>query len=234
LHAKNQGVTDYAFLGDFVDYGANPKAVLDTIINMSSAKQVWAIQGNHDQMALNPSLISEIENIAIRESTLWTNEQLTSNHKKFLAELPLITEYKNILFVHGSAYHPEKWRYVDNELSAEACLEAATKNQNITHVFVGHIHHQTLYYQGSNRRLMNFSPTTGVPVPVPIHRKWVVTVGSVGQPRDGDVRAMYSIFDQNEQRLTFFRVPYDFSASANAIRSAGLPESFASRLEKGR
>jgi len=71
-------------------------------------------------------------------------------------------------------------------------------------------------------------------MPMPSHRQWVVTVGSVGQPRDGDPRAMYALLDDASQRLTFHRVSYPHSAAAAAIRQAGLPEYFAQRLENGR
>ena len=81
---------------------------------------------------------------------------------------------------------------------------------------------------------MPFTPTAGVPVPLPRHRSWVATVGSVGQPRDGDPRAMYAVYDDTVGRITFHRVPYDHAAAAAAIRRAGLPEIFASRLEEGR
>jgi diadenosine tetraphosphatase ApaH/serine/threonine PP2A family protein phosphatase len=102
------------------------------------------------------------------------------------------------------------------------------------HVLVGHVHHQTLYYQGAGRGLMPFKPTPGVAVPLPRSRACVATVGSVGQPRDGDPRAMYALYDMSAGRLTFHRVPYDHAAAAQAIRQAGLPEHFAHRLETGR
>ena len=71
-------------------------------------------------------------------------------------------------------------------------------------------------------------------VPVPKHRQWLSTVGSVGQPRDGNPQAMYALLDTERQQLTFHRVPYDHYAAASAIRRAGLPEFFAQRLEEGR
>jgi diadenosine tetraphosphatase ApaH/serine/threonine PP2A family protein phosphatase len=73
-----------------------------------------------------------------------------------------------------------------------------------------------------------------VAIPVPPHREWVATAGSVGQPRDGDPRAMYALFDAEGGRLTFLRVPYDHGAAAAAIRRAGLPADNAERLAKGR
>ena len=81
---------------------------------------------------------------------------------------------------------------------------------------------------------MKFTPQAGVALPVPTHRQWLSTVGSVGQPRDGRPEAMYAMLDTDSWKLTFFRVPYDHYAAASAIRAAGLPEFFAERLEKGR
>lgn len=82
---------------------------------------------------------------------------------------------------------------------------------------------------------MRFTPTAGVPIPVPTHRQWVATVGSVGQPRDGDARAMYALLDTERWQLRFERVRYAFDAAAAAILATGaLPPVFAHRLEAGR
>ena len=80
---------------------------------------------------------------------------------------------------------------------------------------------------------MKFKPTPGVAVPVPKHRHWLATIGSVGQPRDGNPQAMYALFDTDKMQLTFHRVAYDHAAAAAAIRRAGLPAYFADRLERG-
>lgn len=81
---------------------------------------------------------------------------------------------------------------------------------------------------------MSFKPTAGVAIPTPSHRRWLATIGSVGQPRDGDTRAMYALFDSTSEKLTFHRIAYDHMAAAQSIRKAGLPEFFAHRLEMGR
>jgi diadenosine tetraphosphatase ApaH/serine/threonine PP2A family protein phosphatase len=81
---------------------------------------------------------------------------------------------------------------------------------------------------------MKFTPQPGVAVPVPPHRQWLSTIGSVGQPRDGKTEAMYALIDTDRWQLTFHRVAYDYQAAASAIRTAGLPEFLAERLEKGR
>jgi diadenosine tetraphosphatase ApaH/serine/threonine PP2A family protein phosphatase len=82
---------------------------------------------------------------------------------------------------------------------------------------------------------MRFAPQPGVAIPVAPRRQWVATIGSVGQPRDGDPRAMYALLDTDAWRLRFERVPYDHAASAAAISATGaLPADFAQRLEMGR
>jgi diadenosine tetraphosphatase ApaH/serine/threonine PP2A family protein phosphatase len=100
-------------------------------------------------------------------------------------------------------------------------------------VFCGHVHHQRLYYRGGGRALMEFMPTPGVAIPVPVHRQWLATVGSVGQPRDGDTRAMYALFDATQARLGFHRVAYDHRAAAAAMRHTAQPEFFAKGWRKG-
>jgi diadenosine tetraphosphatase ApaH/serine/threonine PP2A family protein phosphatase len=81
--------------------------------------------------------------------------------------------------------------------------------------------------------LLSFQPKPGAAVPVTAQRQWLVTVGSVGQPRDGRTEAMYTLFDRRRHTMTFHRVAYDYQAAATAIRATELPESFAQRLERG-
>jgi diadenosine tetraphosphatase ApaH/serine/threonine PP2A family protein phosphatase len=81
--------------------------------------------------------------------------------------------------------------------------------------------------------MSEFRPFPGTAIPVPSHRRWVVLVGSVGQPRDRNPAAAYTLFDPAHQTLTFFRVPYDAMAAADKIRQCGLPGSLAYRVELG-
>jgi diadenosine tetraphosphatase ApaH/serine/threonine PP2A family protein phosphatase len=205
-------------------------AVLDRIQRLAREGAI-VLRGNHDAMALQPPAQSD----RLGEATArWTHDQLTAEHRAFLTALPLTARLASCLLVHASADAPEKWRYVEDERSAGASLEAATSDPEVRYVFGGHVHRQTLYYKGSGRGLMAFAPTPGVPIPTPAHRQWIATVGSVGQPRDGQPSAMYALFDLAQARLSFHRVPYDHMAAAAAVRRAGLPDYFAQRLEEGR
>lgn len=232
-HARQQGVDQLAFLGDLVGYGADPVAVLDEVMHQA-ARGAWVLLGNHDEMALTPPTRQGAEATTGSQSAQWTHDQLTASHRTFLAQLPLTWSQEGLLLVHASADQPATWRYVDNEGAAGRCLDQALAQQQGPHVLVGHVHHQTLYYRGTGRQLMRFDPSPGTPVPTPLHRPMVGCVGSCGQPRDGDPRAMYAIYDRSSQKMTFHRVPYNHTDAAAAIRRAGLPEFFAQRLELGR
>jgi len=229
-HAQAQGAERWAILGDLVGYGGEPLAVVEQVMQWH-AQGACVLQGNHDAMAVTPP---QAEASLGASTAAWTYQQLPAAHRRFLAQLPLQWRLGHMVLVHASAHRPEEWRYVDSERAAQQCLDAASPEDAGSHVFVGHVHQQTLYYQGSGRGLMAFTPTPGVPVPVPRHRAWVATVGSVGQPRDGDPRAMYAVYDDALDRVTFHRVAYDHAGAAAAVRRAGLPEFFAARLEAGR
>ena len=229
-HARAQGTQQFAILGDLVGYGADPVAVVRQV-QMLASEGAWLVKGNHDAMAVSPP--AQVNSVG-DSTAAWTHQQLNTEQLDFLDKLPLTIQQNNILLVHASANEPELWRYVVDERSAGASLDAATKWEDVRYVFGGHVHEQTLYYRGAGTKLMRFLPTPGVAVPMPKHRYWVATIGSVGQPRDGNSQAMYAMFDTEKYRLTFHRVSYDHDAAAAAIRQAGLPSYMADRLEAGR
>lgn len=228
-HADDQGAQQMVLLGDLVGYGAEPVAVVQRAMALAE-EGAWLIKGNHDAMAVTPPA----ETRTMGDSTAqWTHDQLDARQKSFLAALPMTLQREAVLLVHASADAPELWRYVHDQRAAAASLDAAVALPQVRYVFGGHVHQQTLYYRGVGDGLMKFLPTAGVAVPVPRHRHWLATVGSVGQPRDGNPQAMYALFDTELAQLTFHRVSYDHMAAAAAIRRAGLPAYFADRLELG-
>lgn len=227
--ARARGATDYAFLGDMVGYGGEPAAVVERVMDMA-LHGAWVVRGNHDTAAVTPIPGSKR---ADQWGAAWTFSQLDTAQRHFLESLPLVVRKDFILLVHASAREPQRWAYVDDTTIAGASLDAAVKD-GASHVFGGHVHEQRLFFQGTGRGAMAFEPTAGVSIPVPRHRRWLATVGSVGQPRDGRRDAMYAIFDSASMRLVFVRVPYDYEAAAQAIRRAGLPAFYAQRLAIGR
>ncbi len=229
-HAHGLGAQQYALLGDLVGYGADPVAVVQRAQALALAGAML-IKGNHDAMAVTPPVDAKTYGDSTAE---WTHDQLDDAQRSFLNDLPMTRQQQTMLLVHASMDGPELWRYVYDERAAAASLDAAAVLPEVRHVFGGHVHMQTLYYRGAGAGLMKFTPTPGVPLPVPRHRHWLATIGSVGQPRDGNPQAMYAMFDTERLHLTFHRVPYDHEAAAAAIRQAGLPAFMADRLGQGR
>jgi diadenosine tetraphosphatase ApaH/serine/threonine PP2A family protein phosphatase len=226
--AHARGATHHAFLGDLVGYGADPGPVVDIVMRMVN-QGAWALKGNHDAAAVNPDPTNRR---ADHVGGVWSHSQLSRPQRDFLADLPLVVRHDKLLLVHASAVDPARWSYITRPSEAAESMTAA-QAQQATHVFCGHVHEQRLFYTGATGRTMAFEPTAGVALPVPAHRQWLATIGSVGQPRDGRPEAGYAILDVTTLQLTFVRVPYDHRAAAAAILKAGLPSFNAMRLAIG-
>jgi diadenosine tetraphosphatase ApaH/serine/threonine PP2A family protein phosphatase len=224
-HAGENGAGRYAFLGDFIGYGADPEGVVAAVARRAAEGAV-AVKGNHDEAIEKRAAYM---NDATKDSIEWTRKVLSTESKAFLASLPLVVCEGAMCFVHASAVSPARWDYVDSPAAARRCAEAA----QATYTFCGHVHEQVLYFEGSRGNWSAFVPRPGSPVPVRGNRRWLALVGSVGQPRDGKPAAAYALFDPSREQVTFHRVAYDHLAAARKIRKAGLPEAHALRVEKG-
>jgi diadenosine tetraphosphatase ApaH/serine/threonine PP2A family protein phosphatase len=228
--ARAQGAQRLAILGDMVGYGAFPAQVVQRCQQLAG-EGAPIVRGNHEALAVQPS--DDPGNWATSTSR-WTSSQLSADERVWLSGLPLTHQLDSVFLVHADAAAPERWRYVDVPQVAAMSLSAACEQAAVRYVFGGHVHHQMLYYGTATGKIMRFDPVAGVPIPVPGHRRWLATVGSVGQPRDGDPRAAYALLDLEQRQLTFHRIHYDYMAAAQAIRDAGLPDGLARRLETGR
>lgn len=224
--ARRRGVDRLCFLGDLVGYNADPVAVVELIARARDDGAI-VLRGNHDAALSHDDVTLTPE---ARAAIDWTRARLSGPHLGFLQDLPLIVREASACFVHASADRPEQWTYVQDDLAAARSLEAAAA----TWCFCGHVHDQVLYYQGAGRRFMTFRPTPGTPVPVGRHRRWLSIVGAVGQSRDGNTAAAYALFDSTAAEIVYCRVPYEYQTAASKVRAAGLPESLAQRLERGR
>lgn len=225
-HARREGATRYAFLGDLVGYGADPCAVLDIVAD-HVARGAIAVKGNHDAAAADgdTTYLNHSAALAIE----WTRTKIASAHARFIDELALCVRDDEACYVHASALRPQEWEYVDSPRAAARSAQAAERKVT----FSGHVHEQRLYVSDVHARMSPSAPTSGVEVALPGNRVCVALVGSAGQPRDGNPAAAYAIVDFATRAMRFHRVPYDHYAAAAKIRRAGLPESLAYRLERG-
>jgi diadenosine tetraphosphatase ApaH/serine/threonine PP2A family protein phosphatase len=231
-HAEQRAAGRYAFLGDFVGYGADPGWVVDTVM-AHVAGGAWAVLGNHDTaVAHAPRLQMRPE---LQQMIAWTRARLDAQQLGFLAALPLTAEDGHCLFVHANAWAPSDWGYIEGIMEAGRSLRATQRR----YTFCGHMHEPMLYHMATHIRTVQmgqvgaFEPAPGSPIPLMPQRRWLVIPGAVGQPRDGNPAACYAMFDDETLELTYHRVPYDYDAAAAKVRAAGLPEDLAARLARG-
>jgi predicted phosphodiesterase len=218
--AKKQNCTHYVCLGDVVGYNANPHECVEIVREMDCP----VIKGNHDEQAslLEPSRgFNELAEHAIN----WTRENLTDADKEWLRELRLLRQVRDFTIVHATLDTPEQWGYVLNNLDATASFTY----QHTTLCFFGHTHFPIAYIRDSGIKRVRVPQLTIEPT-----RKYFINAGSVGQPRDGDWRAAYCIFDAERNIVEQRRVKYDVETTQKKIVKAGLPRLLADRLSIGR
>jgi diadenosine tetraphosphatase ApaH/serine/threonine PP2A family protein phosphatase len=225
-HARSRGAQRYAFLGDFVGYGADPGWVIDCV-REHVAHGAIAVLGNHDAAVVQgplPTMIPEA-----RQVVEWTRAQLNAAQLDFLATLPLSVTDDDRLFVHANAWAPVDWGYITGRMEAVRSLQATAAR----YTFCGHMHEPKLYHLTATGKTGDFTPMAGTPIPLSPARRWLVIPGSTGQPRDGNPAACYAMFEPDTATLTFQRVPYDVTGASGKIRAAGLPTRLADRLHHG-
>lgn len=212
--ARRRGAERSILLGDFVGYGADPEWVVDTAMALTEDGAV-AVRGNHDE-AVNSS--GENMNAHAQMAIEWTRGRLDAAQRRFLAELPLTRQEDDRLYVHSEASNPARWHYVRSTPDAARSLIA--QRAHIT--FCGHVHRPALYSMSVTGKMTSFVPKTGVPVQLLRGRQWLVVLGSVGQPRDGNPAASFATFDTEAGEITYWRVPYDIETAARG-RSSPAP-----------
>jgi predicted phosphodiesterase len=225
---KEQKCTHVACLGDVVGYGANPKECLDIIRGKTSdplfANNIPVVKGNHDEMC---SVDENMEgfNPAAAEAVLWTRQQLNDDDKKWLRELRYLRPVANFTIVHATLDMPQRWGYVFDKLAAAASFTYQTTSV----CFFGHTHVPVAFIRDNVVKGGTYSKFKTEP-----GRKYFVNVGSVGQPRDGNYKAAYVVYDMAESTIELRRLDYDVATAQNKILDAGLPPRLAERLAHGK
>jgi diadenosine tetraphosphatase ApaH/serine/threonine PP2A family protein phosphatase len=208
-------------LGDVVGYGPDPVRCLDAI-----ATRVVAMVGGNHEHAVAGRLSLDWFNPYARAAAEWTHERLDDDQRGYLGGLPLVAEVADATIVHASPDRPEEWHYlVEPEDGFEAFAAFATRL-----CFVGHSHRPAVWSLGSSGP--EYAPGP-VDIGLEAGRRYIVNVGSVGQPRDHDPRAAYVIWDVEARRIEGRRVVYDVAATRLKIVQAGLPKFLADRLRVG-
>lgn len=219
---EQENVDQIVCCGDVVGYGARPNECVEIMRSM----EIPTIAGNHDHAALLLTDISNFNEIA-RQAVLWTKKVLTEENMEFLRNLPLTLRdsANNVFYVHASPKEPGEWNYILT--MGEARMNFNYFNEQIC--FIGHSHQPFIIENDEG----NLACPTRPEIEIHEGRRYLINVGSVGQPRDHNWRACYVVCDFEERRLEIKRCEYDLAACQAAIHAAGLPRELAERLGHG-
>lgn len=214
-------VKEIICLGDVVGYGPNPNECVELI----RKKAKVTLAGNHDYAPLGKLDLSYFNPWA-RDAIDWTASELTQSSIDFLLGLPLKIELDGFTIVHATPENPDEWDYI---LTIGDAMKNFPEFANQV-CFVGHSHvplivvmNESGKYWVENKNPLKF--TKG--------ERYIINVGSVGQPRDLDPKAAYALFDNTTKVYELLRVEYDVAKTQRKIRKAGLPEFLANRLIVG-
>lgn len=208
-------------LGDIVGYGPNPSECL----RLLSDAGIPCLKGNHDDACAQDSFPFRMNPMA-SSAILWTQQKLSKVEKLWLENLPYSLELPEMTFAHASPCDPSDWVYVLDSYEAANAFQAFDS----IICFVGHTHEPVAWINSEGEiDIESFDRLHMAP-----HKRYLINVGSVGQPRDRDPRAAYVIYDSEKAHVDLHRVTYDIEKTQDKIVGAGLPVALAQRLELGR
>jgi diadenosine tetraphosphatase ApaH/serine/threonine PP2A family protein phosphatase len=215
-------------LGDIVGYGAQPNECVDIIRN----RALHTVLGNHDLTCSDGSGIDHM-NADPAKSAFWTHRRLSDANIDFLLALPYTVKTPTFALVHSSLNHPENFTYVDDIYEAEEAFAACDD----VIMFIGHSHLPAIFMLKPDDHI-EYTPIVGYRVLQALNlieqgARFIINVGSTGQPRDNDFRASYVLYDDIERTISWRRVEYDVAGAQAKIRATTLPNRCADRLESG-
>lgn len=216
-YTRDNHIDRYFMLGDIVGYAANPQEVIDKVMKISNI----VVMGNHDQAISDDKLLDWFNEDA-KKALIWTRKKLTAESVKKLAALPYTCVDGVITLTHSSPDHPERYTYIYDWVTAHKGFQAFSNKI----CFIGHTHVPMLF---SEKESAGCYLEEGTYQLEPDDR-YIISCGSIGQPRDNDNRLSFGIFDDQKYSMTLVRLSYPCAETARKINEAGLPKYFADRL----
>ncbi|MDQ7065204.1 MAG: metallophosphoesterase family protein [candidate division KSB1 bacterium] len=218
---EKRNVDEVLCLGDIIGYGPDPEECVDLVKRYANV----ILAGNHDYAAMGILDISYF-NPHARRAIEWTAGQISDETRKFLKERPLMMVYDDFTIVHATPAEPEKWNYI---LSLEDAADNFAHFHNQV-CFIGHSHVPVIIAKDKRGKI---SVRKGQEIQLQDSEKYIINIGSVGQPRDLDPRAAFAIFDTETKHYELLRAAYDIQTTQQKILKKGLPYFLAERLAKG-
>jgi len=225
--ASEVGYDRTLVLGDLVGYGAEPNEVVDRVLGLAPFA---IIRGNHDKVACGLE-DSDGFNPVAQQAVAWTYYALTPANRDYLAALPIGPVYvdADLEICHGSPEDEDA--YITSEIAA---LRALRLSQRPVCLY-GHTHVPLVFrLVGDEFEMVVHAQDEETHVTIEPEFRYLVNPGSVGQPRDGDPRAGFAVFDNASRDMSLYRVEYPVELAQRRIVEAGLPQALARRLALGR
>lgn len=217
---SEEEIDEYICGGDIVGYGADPSPCIDITRRLNPL----TVCGNHDWATCGFFDIEYFNSMA-RQAVIWTRQVLSSAELDYLKTLSLTHDTKRFTLVHGSLDCPEQFGYI---LSAGGAHSTMRRSKTPL-CFIGHSHVAGIFLWDGDQ----IEYTTKPRMEIKEDNKYVVNVGSVGQPRDGDSRASYAIYDDERGTVEIKRISYNIKKAQDKILKANLPPMLAYRLSNG-
>lgn len=218
---KKEAIDKYLCAGDVVGYATNPNECVQEI----KALCAITVAGNHDWAAVD--LFSpEYFNPSARQAIFWTRDNLDEHSKYFLESLKLIYSNNDLTLVHGTLDNPQEFNYMTDDYIAGETFKLSETDI----CFVGHSHVVGIFTRFKDDRIRYCEEER---VEIKKDNKYIVNVGSVGQPRDRNPKAAYAIYDTDKKEVWIKRVNYNIEKARKKIIDAGLPHFLGDRLVIG-
>ncbi len=217
-----ESIDRYFCVGDVVGYAANPCECIQKLKAIASI----TVAGNHDWASVNLFPL-ECFNLPARKAVAWTALVLKDEDKEFLRGLKPVYHNEDLTLVHSTLNQPEVFNYLIDLLSIESTFSVLKNNI----CFVGHSHIPAIFYQDAKG---NICLSKEKKIQVLPGNKFIVNVGSIGQPRDGNPEAAYCIYDTKTMLVEIKRAIYNVELTKQKIISAGLSVFLGERLLVGR
>lgn len=218
---EKQGAEKIHFLGDAVGYGCNPDECVKLIDKHCDIK----LLGNHDYAAMGLESTEHFNQLA-QASMDWTQTRIKDKTIRTLADFEMEASFLDYFLVHSSPSEPDKWHYVLNLDQATHHFESFS--QSIC--FIGHSHSPTCFEMAASGTVRQHSKPV---IKCKKEKRYIINIGSVGQPRDNDPRGCYVIIDTDTDTATYRRVEYNIEKTQEKMRKARLPNFLIDRLAAG-
>jgi predicted phosphodiesterase len=222
---RKENIDEIISLGDLVGYYPNPNECI-TLIKENAKK---SITGNHDYAALGKMDYHNAFTFYACISMEWTQRHLSDESREYLSSLPLTAKIDHtVLLTHSTPARPDKWDYIFMDSDEMVTDAFSSFKQRIC--FNAHTHFPVIMTLRNDQVILHRANK----VKLSHEGQYLINVGSVGQPRDGDSRACYTVYDSHRMEVYIKRVKYNYKVTQKRCREENLPEFLALRLAEGR